>query len=275
MCFPHRGGFGDKYVVFPTAQSPNYAYVQDSAANSLSQRQDHLGLNQWSGEFFYRGTETIEHARNDSSPLHIDHTSVLDSSHFNQAYLHTSNSPVHGNSIQASDDPDTSSLSSCICESGDESEGALELNDVDKKPCQWSANNTTEPAPSVPIAQQSPAARAPHSSDIRGKQPCSTLGSLTAPKAVPSRFPGKNLRTSTRFRNNPPTSTGTHSGSRKKSKMHKCETCSKSFPRPSGLTTHQNSHSGNKRKLTNSWVCLRGRLNIFSSSASMPVPEMH
>ena len=32
-----------------------------------------------------------------------------------------------------------------------------------------------------------------------------------------------------------------------KSKMHTCSLCQKSFPRPSGLRTHMNSHSGDKR----------------------------
>ncbi|KAL6299225.1 hypothetical protein BKA93DRAFT_695603, partial [Sparassis latifolia] len=32
----------------------------------------------------------------------------------------------------------------------------------------------------------------------------------------------------------------------KKSKMHQCSICFKMFPRPSGLATHMNSHSGAK-----------------------------
>lgn len=36
--------------------------------------------------------------------------------------------------------------------------------------------------------------------------------------------------------------------SQKKSKMHQCKVCQKLFPRPSGLATHMNSHSGAKRK---------------------------
>lgn len=36
--------------------------------------------------------------------------------------------------------------------------------------------------------------------------------------------------------------------SHKKSKMHQCTVCSKWFPRPSGLATHMNSHSGAKRE---------------------------
>ena len=39
----------------------------------------------------------------------------------------------------------------------------------------------------------------------------------------------------------------TNSGSSRKSKMHECKTCHKIFPRPSGLKTHMNSHSGAKR----------------------------
>lgn len=38
-------------------------------------------------------------------------------------------------------------------------------------------------------------------------------------------------------------------GSSKRSKMHQCSICLKIFPRPSGLNTHMNSHSGAKRAL--------------------------
>ncbi len=47
----------------------------------------------------------------------------------------------------------------------------------------------------------------------------------------------------------PPNTERTKSGTQKKSKMHQCSVCSKWFPRPSGLATHMNSHSGAKRKL--------------------------
>ena len=33
----------------------------------------------------------------------------------------------------------------------------------------------------------------------------------------------------------------------KKVKMHQCRICQKLFPRPSGLATHMNSHSGARR----------------------------
>ena len=36
----------------------------------------------------------------------------------------------------------------------------------------------------------------------------------------------------------------------KKVKMHQCQTCNKLFPRPSGLRTHMNSHSGARRTST-------------------------
>ena len=32
--------------------------------------------------------------------------------------------------------------------------------------------------------------------------------------------------------------------------MHQCKLCGKSFPRPNGLDTHMNSHSGTKRELS-------------------------
>lgn len=39
-----------------------------------------------------------------------------------------------------------------------------------------------------------------------------------------------------------------HGKSSKKSKMHQCSICQKWFPRPSGLATHMNSHSGARRE---------------------------
>jgi hypothetical protein len=44
------------------------------------------------------------------------------------------------------------------------------------------------------------------------------------------------------------TTTPRRRGKKKLSKMHECDICHKQFPRPSGLTTHQNSHAGIKRK---------------------------
>lgn len=40
----------------------------------------------------------------------------------------------------------------------------------------------------------------------------------------------------------------TKTATQKKSKMHQCGVCQKWFPRPSGLATHMNSHSGAKRE---------------------------
>jgi hypothetical protein len=42
----------------------------------------------------------------------------------------------------------------------------------------------------------------------------------------------------------------TKTGARPSSKMHQCRVCLKTFPRPSGLRTHMNSHSGEKRKFS-------------------------
>lgn len=41
-------------------------------------------------------------------------------------------------------------------------------------------------------------------------------------------------------------SAGSAGGASRKNKMHQCEICKKWFPRPSGLATHMNSHSGAK-----------------------------
>jgi hypothetical protein len=39
--------------------------------------------------------------------------------------------------------------------------------------------------------------------------------------------------------------------------MHQCNVCSKWFPRPSGLATHMNTHTGNKRtSLIVGLICL-------------------
>lgn len=49
-----------------------------------------------------------------------------------------------------------------------------------------------------------------------------------------------------RGRTSVPTSGATRTS--RKNKMHRCKVCGKSFPRPSGLNTHMNSHNGKKRK---------------------------
>ena len=46
----------------------------------------------------------------------------------------------------------------------------------------------------------------------------------------------------------PPSPNRTGAQRKKKSKMHECDICHKRFPRPSGLQTHQNSHTGEKRE---------------------------
>ena len=58
-------------------------------------------------------------------------------------------------------------------------------------------------------------------------------------------------------------STSEHSKS-KKSKMHQCAICSKWFPRPSGLATHMNSHSGARR--TSPSVVYEELLNLLLHS---------
>ena len=44
-----------------------------------------------------------------------------------------------------------------------------------------------------------------------------------------------------------PTTRGGATKRKPKVKLHPCEVCGKTFPRPSGLKTHMNSHSGEKR----------------------------
>jgi len=58
--------------------------------------------------------------------------------------------------------------------------------------------------------------------------------------------------------------------SSKRSKMHQCTVCEKWFPRPSGLATHMNSHSGMKRKGDNiGRDCVLG---LMESIDSLSVP---
>jgi Zinc finger, C2H2 type len=45
-------------------------------------------------------------------------------------------------------------------------------------------------------------------------------------------------------------STSSAGGAPRKNKMHQCPVCPKSFPRPSGLETHMNSHTGARRTST-------------------------
>ena len=62
--------------------------------------------------------------------------------------------------------------------------------------------------------------------------------------------------------------------SSKRSKMHQCTVCEKWFPRPSGLATHMNSHSGMKRKGDNiGRDCVLGLMERIDS-LSLPGREL-
>ena len=58
--------------------------------------------------------------------------------------------------------------------------------------------------------------------------------------------------------------------SSKRSKMHQCAVCEKWFPRPSGLATHMNSHSGMKRKGDN--IGRDCGLGLMERNDSLSVP---
>ncbi|KAI0295763.1 hypothetical protein BC826DRAFT_270510 [Russula brevipes] len=64
-----------------------------------------------------------------------------------------------------------------------------------------------------------------------------SLQSVSPPKSRPQSFSDERL----------PHEEASHPKRKGKSKMHTCALCQKSFPRPSGLRTHMNSHSGDKR----------------------------
>lgn len=59
--------------------------------------------------------------------------------------------------------------------------------------------------------------------------------------------------------------------SSKRSKMHQCTVCEKWFPRPSGLATHMNSHSGKKRKGYN--IVHDCVLGLMERSDSLSLPS--
>lgn len=65
---------------------------------------------------------------------------------------------------------------------------------------------------------------------------------MASSNIVPS--PSTRSPTNTRLGDQSPTGSSRQT---KKSKMHQCEQCKKLFPRPSGLATHLNSHTGAKR----------------------------
>lgn len=62
----------------------------------------------------------------------------------------------------------------------------------------------------------------------------------------------------------------------KKSKMHQCTVCAKWFPRPSGLATHMNSHSGARRKFSKVLLSQLKRSDDDSChSVQMPHSDLH
>ena len=97
-------------------------------------------------------------------------------------------------------------------------------------PMAFSATDRNYPNPSRSASSQSSASHSTSESD-------------SAPNN--SSFPiGVARRTS-----NAAPSTTSSNGTPRKNKMHKCSVCDKWFPRPSGLATHMNTHSGAKRTL--------------------------
>lgn len=83
-----------------------------------------------------------------------------------------------------------------------------------------------------------------------------TANSVNVPSAVA--LSGNNL-----------TAGGRHARSRPPTKMHICWICHKEFPRPSGLATHMNTHSGAKR-LSSPLVFMSSRIfceNFFEQNA--------
>lgn len=123
----------------------------------------------------------------------------------------------------------------------------------------WTAN---ENVGTVPLAPHS----APPTHDQRGRWSRSPTVSSVSDRGYPSRstssqscasystsksdsypkyssFPNGTRRPSNSV------STSSAAGASRKNKMHQCSICNKWFPRPSGLTTHMNSHTGAKRKM--------------------------
>ena len=146
---------------------------------------------------------------------------------------------VHSNSLEAVEDPEGHGRLSSLIESASDmyhmdtgkDAGTMSLfpQSVTDPRGRWSrpaenmANNRAYDNPSRSASSQSSASHSTSDSDI------SSLPNGVGP-------PGRS-----------PTS-GSTSGAPRRNKMHQCKLCGKWFPRPSGLDTHMNSHSGAKRE---------------------------
>ena len=134
-------------------------------------------------------------------------------------------------------------------------------------------------------------------SDLANTSPPSTY---LAPFSIPSRLQGPSMRLQRESENPIPTSqfrmpvpsssnipfpsshspTNTRIGDQrlpgskqqKRSKMHECQQCKKLFPRPSGLATHMNTHSGAKRTcldIPNGYLLTRCAVSIQMHCAQL------
>lgn len=110
------------------------------------------------------------------------------------------------------------------------------------------------------------------SGDDSASSTAATYGGMDDRSSSPSDSAGSSPRSA--VEQQPTNTERTKSGTQKKSKMHQCTVCSKWFPRPSGLATHMNSHSGAKRTLLY-LVYLMKNLTFIPSSVQMPHCELH
>ena len=105
-----------------------------------------------------------------------------------------------------------------------------------------SPSSAPPPPFSIPSRLQGPSMRLQHEME-KASQTSQFRVPVPSPSGVP--FPSAHSPTNTCSGDQRPPGLK----QQKKSKMHQCQQCKKMFPRPSGLATHMNTHSGAKRML--------------------------
>lgn len=168
----------------------------------------------------------IQSSRNvDLSPHHTHHAQALQPSVMTFQLSETMLQPV--------EDPENRHMLRSL----------LDMNIDDRSEDTHPSPLSTFPSPSIPFGGamfQGPSMRLQ-----RDREKVITTSQFRVPVPSPSDIPSRSLYSPTNSHVGDQRASGTKQ--QKKSKMHQCKLCKKLFPRPSGLTTHMNSHSGAKR----------------------------
>jgi hypothetical protein len=248
------GELGANITSFPT----EYTYTHDWTSISVHSRQDDT---QPSPHDFYHGADLMNHAQSQFSPLalHRDSSSPLHADQFDQTRF---NLQMPRHSGQTIDDPDTGTppLLSPPCESGDDSGGTCEHEDDQSS---RSADTPRFDSPISPVRTEATVCAAPVS-DNHSEPVSSPFASHPEP-SMSERLLDKDSRLSAKHSARLSSADTRPSSQRKKKpKMHECDICHKFFPRPSGLATHQNSHSGRKRKFAKGDLVLNPSIGLLN-----------